>query len=92
MFQKIFNRYNDTKTKRGHEIKVSERGSKITIWFVNGAEIGEHKHIGIAQITKNKNLIEIGWFEKDEHDPYTSSSFEKLEDAFTKIDERINSY
>ena len=93
MLNQIEKQYKDTKTKNGHEIRVDERNSKITIWFPNHTEIGEEPiHIGIAQITENKNEIKVGWFEKDQHEPSSFSYFKNLQEAFDAIDERINQY
>lgn len=93
MFNSIHTRYNDLKTKRNHEINVDERNSKITIWLLNDTKVGEEpRHIGIAQITKDKNDIRVGWFEKDQHEPSSFSYFKELQEAFDVIDERINQY
>ncbi|MFH1020896.1 MAG: hypothetical protein V1782_09865 [Pseudomonadota bacterium] len=94
MFNSIEKQYKDTKTKRGHEIKVDRNNSKITIWYQRWNDEGHDNFskIGIAQITEDRNTIRVGWFQKDEHEPSSFSYFKELQEAFKAIDERINLY
>lgn len=94
MFKFIESRYKDTKTKRGHEIKVDGNNLKITIWYLRWNDDGHDNfsQVGIAQITQDKNLTKVGWFIKDEKEPSSHSHFNEIDEVFKAIDDRINLY
>jgi len=88
----IVQRYRGTKTPRGHELRVDERGHEAIIWYLFWGEfagVDGHHHMGIARVRSSGSGFVIGWLLGTDQEPYRSEQVTDLKELYARIDAEI---
>jgi len=88
----IIQRYKDTKTPRGNELRVDENGDETIIWYLFWGEyagVDDHHHMGIARVIPTGNGFKIGWLRGTDQKPYESEQVKDLNELYATLDSVI---
>jgi hypothetical protein len=85
-------RYRNTKTGKGHELRVEERSGGTMLWFLYWGEyrgVDDHHHMGIAHVSQKDDAYTVGWLRGTEKTPFQTQGYPNLDALFFALDEEI---